>query len=486
MPLPDERPRASVANLIGRFENQSKRVSSSGPPPAPRSSSVISHTTGDSTKEEVKEKREWPPRPFATTDKPPVVLPSYIRPPPPPTQPTMAPWLQPAPVTIPDSPIATTEVPVDNALPATIEVERATPGPSQSQRQNNLDAPSLTKTKSATSARASIAMKSRAAASNPPNPRSKTPVKSPGPKQSLASATIQPLKPQHTGQSVTSTTSVRKAVTKPPIPSTPSRSKTPSKPVSSIAYSKSSTSPPKTPSTGLFAPTAASLARSRNAQPQLPTPTKKPTLSSSSADRLSKPTAASLSKARTPPTASPASVARSPPSNRNALKPKVAASATKEMPTSNAEVDSAIVAIAEPREPDNNAGEHNKDEQTHEVVVDAASHADPVEDTSAVFSGSAIDLSIQVGEPHEPEGEFCDGGESNQSPVLSSLDTNDTLVDTEEDEKTEELDSFKSTGTDIEDIVNLLETNALSKLHSETAASVPNIPDEVHDIPDEE
>lgn len=156
------------------------------------------------------------------------------------------------------------------------------------------------------------------------------------------------------------------------------------------------------------------------------------------------------------------------------------------MPASNAQAVGAIVAIAGLREPDNNAGEHNNDEQTHEAVVDAASHADPVEDTSAVFSESAIDLSIQVGEPHEPEREFCDGGESKQSPVLSSLDTNDTLVGTDVDEKTEELNSFKSTGADIEDIVNLLETNSLSTLHSETAASVPNIPDEVHDIPDEE
>lgn len=156
------------------------------------------------------------------------------------------------------------------------------------------------------------------------------------------------------------------------------------------------------------------------------------------------------------------------------------------MPASNAEADGAIVAIAGLREPDSNAGDHNKDEQTHEAVVDATSHADPVEDTSDVFSESAIDLSIQVGEPHEPEGEFCDGGESKQSPVLSSLDTSDTLIGTEVDEKTEELNSFKSTGTDIEDIVNLLETSALSKLHPETAASVPNIPDEVHEIPDEE
>ncbi|KAF8223845.1 hypothetical protein L208DRAFT_1189349, partial [Tricholoma matsutake] len=60
--LPDERPRQSVANLIGRFENQTKRQSLPPPTGSPRSTSVISNNTNDSAKEEVKEKREWPPK----------------------------------------------------------------------------------------------------------------------------------------------------------------------------------------------------------------------------------------------------------------------------------------------------------------------------------------------------------------------------------------------------------------------------------------
>ncbi|TFY64353.1 hypothetical protein EVJ58_g2682 [Rhodofomes roseus] len=56
---------------------------------------------------------------------------------------------------------------------------------------------------------------------------------------------------------------------------------------------------PKTPSSGLFAPTAASLARARNTQP-VPTPAKKSTANTGVMERLSKPTAASLSKARIP------------------------------------------------------------------------------------------------------------------------------------------------------------------------------------------
>ena len=59
----------------------------------------------------------------------------------------------------------------------------------------------------------------------------------------------------------------------------------------------------KTPSTGLFAPTAASLARARNA-PEPSPPVRKSTLSTAAAERLSKPTAASLSKAK-PPTSPP-------------------------------------------------------------------------------------------------------------------------------------------------------------------------------------
>ncbi|KIL67518.1 hypothetical protein M378DRAFT_54009, partial [Amanita muscaria Koide BX008] len=59
--LPDERPRQSVANLIGRFEKQTKRQSPNNTL-SPRSSSVVSHHTGESVNHDVKEKREWPPK----------------------------------------------------------------------------------------------------------------------------------------------------------------------------------------------------------------------------------------------------------------------------------------------------------------------------------------------------------------------------------------------------------------------------------------
>lgn len=72
-PLPDERPRQSVANLIGRFEQHTKRQSLTPPngvniPIIPRASSSLSHSLGDAAKEEIKEKREWPPRPKASLD----------------------------------------------------------------------------------------------------------------------------------------------------------------------------------------------------------------------------------------------------------------------------------------------------------------------------------------------------------------------------------------------------------------------------------
>jgi len=59
-PLPIEKLGPSVANIIGRFEQQTKKQGSLSP--GPRTSSVVSHITGDSTKEEIKERREWPPR----------------------------------------------------------------------------------------------------------------------------------------------------------------------------------------------------------------------------------------------------------------------------------------------------------------------------------------------------------------------------------------------------------------------------------------
>lgn len=75
------------------------------------------------------------------------------------------------------------------------------------------------------------------------------------------------------------------------------RPKTPS--ASTPLRAKSPATTVKTPSSGLFAPTAASLARARNAPEPVP-PVRKQTLSTAATERLSKPTAASLSKARAP------------------------------------------------------------------------------------------------------------------------------------------------------------------------------------------
>ncbi|KAF8486232.1 hypothetical protein DFH94DRAFT_688587 [Russula ochroleuca] len=57
---PDERPRQSVANLIGRFEQQQKRQSTSSVPPS-RATSATSNNTGNAVKEERRIAREWLP-----------------------------------------------------------------------------------------------------------------------------------------------------------------------------------------------------------------------------------------------------------------------------------------------------------------------------------------------------------------------------------------------------------------------------------------
>ncbi|KAF8121815.1 hypothetical protein EV363DRAFT_873939 [Boletus edulis] len=273
MPLPDERPRQSVANLIGRFEQQGKRQASPAVPVVPRSSSVSSQVASDAAKEEVKEKREWPPKHVASPDikqlAPPLSSsPSSSMSSPPVVSP------QPIPDPAPSADIPTTPIP-------------KTPEPVMSP-------PSKGKPVAAGKSIPAAGMR-RAAASTQKNhtpvansTSTKSLVSSP-PKTSLQSSVSQPLRSQHTGQSVTlnpSTTRQARSVPR-TAPSTPSR------PKSSFSHNQAVTRP-KTPSSGLFAPTAASLARSRNAPPPPPPPIKKVTLSSDAAERLSKPTAASV------------------------------------------------------------------------------------------------------------------------------------------------------------------------------------------------
>ncbi|KAJ3826985.1 hypothetical protein EV361DRAFT_948619 [Lentinula raphanica] len=301
-PLPDERPRASVANLIGRFEQQNKRHSltagSTGSPS--RSSSVVSNITGDSAKEEIKERREWPPKPAtaAADNNSPLAPPAPIY--------ASAFWSKPKPTTV-NPPSNSTSDPANSS--------------------NNVSTLSTTKSEPEPTVKDTVAVEPPTSPTPKPpvpaaaqqSPRSaKTAPRTTG--RPAARTSMAPVKPQHTGQSISSpkpkvTPSTPKSSTPRPssVPRTPAsiRPKTPSsatagRPKTPATHANRPKTPnsstpggrPKTPSSGLFAPTAASLARARNAQPQPPAPTRKVTLSTAAAERLSKPTAASLSKAR--------------------------------------------------------------------------------------------------------------------------------------------------------------------------------------------
>ncbi|KAF8529804.1 hypothetical protein JB92DRAFT_610026 [Gautieria morchelliformis] len=251
---PYERPRQSVANLIGRFE---KQKSSSGPaalPPAfPRTSSVSSHRTEDSAQEEIKERREWPPKSVQTSAT--LTLPEpVLGKPSPPSSSTLP--VEKDPETPPESvlPSPPAEVHPPPSLPV-ISTEAMPP-----------KARSPPPSAKPVSTRLASSVKSPAPKPTV-KPSTATPLKSTA---SGGSTSSTPLKPQDTGQSTMSTGSAAKtpakrvpATPKPPVATTPSRVKTPLS--TTRAKTPSSEIRPKTPSSGLYAPTAASLARSRTA-----------------------------------------------------------------------------------------------------------------------------------------------------------------------------------------------------------------------------
>ncbi|THH15345.1 hypothetical protein EW146_g5121 [Bondarzewia mesenterica] len=300
-PLPDERPRQSVANLIGRFEQQTKRQSTSNGTPRP--SSIISDITGDSVREEIKASREWPPvkttslsTPFKSSSPPSSILRTNAFSPPPSHSSQASPTSDAkAPSAARSDPATSDDVPLNaaqsNSAPAgatATTVTAPTPrpagtGPRQSAPAktaitNNRSLP--TSSSKPATGRASVAI-----------PTPKTPSKT----ASKVSAST-PSKPSHPPAA---------AAAKFPPPTSHARPKTPSVNRPAIARPKTPSTAlsagivrPRTPASGLFAPTAASLAKSRNAPPAHPsTPAKKvvPNL-----DRLSKPTAASAGKARAP------------------------------------------------------------------------------------------------------------------------------------------------------------------------------------------
>ncbi|KAG1882148.1 hypothetical protein F4604DRAFT_1745302 [Suillus subluteus] len=432
-PLPDERPRQSVANLIGRFEQQTKRQSSSVASAIPRSSSVSSQIAGDSAKEDTKEKREWPPK--HNPAKPPTV-------------------------------------------------------------------------KKQVSGKATPTSGSRTNPTSPAKPRPstasiKSPVKSP-PKSSLSSSISQPIKPQHTGQSAASNTSnVRSTPKSVPrsTPVTPSRPKTP-------AVHTPNVSRPKTPSSGLFAPTAASLARSPAAQ----------------AERLSKPTAASMSKARAPPhVASPIRTIKSTsagltPRGPSKLRVGLAPARMKE---AKAQEDATKVATNdvdheldhlecgysenghEPEETVVSEGTSDLHDEVRDhvdeipavgvrgiVMEGVESIVEDLPDPEATHAEVHVDAMVvdnvpQVSEPEvHPEAlaeEPLSHGGVNSNGSVESQDQE--LAPATEETVHNAVSEIPAVDDDIEDMVVMLETVSLSK---HRPRSIVSIPDEHGEIPDED
>ncbi|KAF5372747.1 hypothetical protein D9615_010095 [Tricholomella constricta] len=520
MPLPDERPRQSVANLIGRFENQVKRQPSSSPGSV-RSSSVVSHTTGDSAKEEVKEKREWPPKSLATDGRPPPIVPSssWSR-----SQATASQSLPPP-------------KPVPAATQGDVEDSALTPRPNSTtsmdntritspQRELSVGVTAPTPTSSNTPTTAKPPTKPPLKASKPPpSDAPKTPARTGRPSTHFP-LTALPIKPQHTAPASAST-SARKVVPK-STPMTPVRAKTPSRTTPATSRPKTPTSiRSKTPSSGLFAPTAASLARARNAQPLPPTPTKKVILSSSAAERLSKPTAASLSKARSP-TVVPARGGAKPPvrgisATRGSAKPRVStASASTGMKEEQLAAREAVVAAtatataaggglaAAAVEPEHVADEAEAaPEENGYSTKSIKPTADDSQDTThadrLAENEAQLDMSQSTEGLAKEASEFFfqhsdadtveavdDEVVATKSPEpISELESHDLSLDPLEeveatpaiDERVDEVKSRLQVGDEIEDMVSLLETVSISTVRPESIASIP---DEVSEIPDEE
>ncbi|KAH9481419.1 hypothetical protein JR316_0005945 [Psilocybe cubensis] len=462
-PLPDERPRQSVANLIGRFETQTKRLSLSASSPS-RSSSVVSHITGDSVKDEPKEKREWPPKSVSNAEKPPLILPSLSsRNIPQVAQSTSngselgtaSNWTKDA-AEEPEVPLtakalnasqrqsktepntflenwrkdipAQVELEPEAPIPATIsmesQVEATTPIPSASQKLNT---PTTPRTSNISKATTRVPVTKTPSTKTPPSSSgkalavsskipAKTPLKPSVSKQPATPSIAQPLKPQHTGQSVASNATTRRPTNKAPV--TPV-SKTPSRPEAASRAKTPTSSRPKTPSTGLFAPTAASLARSRNAAPQVPAPPKKTTISSSSVDRLSKPTAASKARiaAAVVPAPAPKSGGTTTPRQSTSGKakstPASSPSKVKKAPTIKpAATASAVVASVAAVGLAATSAEAGGDGKAVEDIIDPVLNSEEVGDNGPVEEDSAPKEGVEA---HEGGEVLDEAGEESQS-----------------------------------------------------------------------
>ncbi|KAG8213215.1 hypothetical protein J3R82DRAFT_11680 [Butyriboletus roseoflavus] len=462
-PLPDERPRQSVANLIGRFEQQGKRQASPAVPVVPRSSSISSQIAGDAAKEEVKEKREWPPKPMASTDIKPLASTLSNSP-----SPTISKSTVVSPQPIPD-PAPPVDIPTtsDSCITGARKVSSI-----QSETCDDREVNTYNGSAAGSSVSRKISLLDR---------------------QQLLCQVSRQLSSEDVSPVVCFATS--QAPTYWP----------------SSATQHQVVARPKTPSSGLFAPTAASLARSRNAPPPPPPPVKKATLSSDAAERLSKPTAASLSKARTPalPAASPAGVAKSTSTGAHGSTPRLRRTPVKpkEAIDTNEGIAPGPVSVSSvpSRDSDHLAADHVENghesgttafsdagspEDTHghlEVVGDAAH--DPTEDED-VRSDPGVHPAEEEAHNHEHVADNHPEEEATREHEQVRLEVHeDTVVGPAEPHAGGVLGNGNSlkvehaaTGNDIEDIVNLLEGASLSKPRPQ---SIVSIPDEDGEIADE-
>ncbi|KAG6900698.1 hypothetical protein C0993_005010 [Termitomyces sp. T159_Od127] len=511
-PLPDERPRGSVANLIGRFENQVKRQPSSSPASA-RSLSATSHVSGDSAKEEAKERREWPPKSPSPDVKLPIAIPSS----------SFAQSLALAQA------VSAEAIPASHAQAVVAEdasstrSRSTTSSPDKSkpniitppQHQLSIDviastpmtAPAGTPTtaKPLTTAKPRPAKTPASAAGKPSTITSgRAPLKSTGLRPSTAPA-AHPAKSQSMGPS-NSSALTRKAVARPTAPPSNSagvaratvtaasaRPKTPSSTVS------------RTPSSGLFAPTAASLAKSRSAQqPSVTTSSKKAASSSTAAERLSKPTAASLSRTRAPATAPHTGAKPTTSATRGTSAIKSKASTTKKAGTTSTSkkvaaattgtgvaIGAAISATTEPgsvsegmavpsEESEHQVDDNHIDKNPEDAITSEKLLPEQEENISpAVSTGADETIAADV----RLNGEAVEA--NNEADITSAGDTVESYdASLEHAEKAEmahvngghepEVMPKAHIGNEIEDMVNLLESMSVSKVRPESLVSIPD------------
>ncbi|KAF7312227.1 Peptidase-S15 domain-containing protein [Mycena indigotica] len=442
MPLPDERPRGSVANLIGRFEQQKKRQSVS-----PRSSSVASNITGDSAKEEVKEKREWPPRqPSGDSKSPPPIVASssWTR------RASESPAVQQSsspPISVSTSRISLSPQPI--APPPHIETQPFSSEPSITVDPSSPATPQPATPKPANPKPVAAAKTTKSPAKPTHKPVAATPVKShsPSPSQVLSPAAA----------------ARAKAAASAPKPGRSSmggpgaRAKTPVKSTGSTA----STTRPKTPSS-LYAPTAATLARARNSQ-AVPPPAKKLSLTPEAAARLSAPTAASKARIAAAAAASPPT--RGKPVTRGVTrgtpKAKTPASTRVKTETTKAAVDAA------------SAGEIPDEEEHHvEEIQDEETHEVETHEQEEVHEEEEVHEQDGAQEDEQVEDQSHEETVEDQEPIEADIAAADIVSDDSHpsDQSATVVDSKDETGNDLEEMVHMLE----GKTRPLSIASIPD------------